>query len=251
MQTDCIQPIAAKLAAYFFGLLLMRALSISLILAATCGLAQGADLKPVTAVYTVMRDGKAVGDATYNLAPNGDGTWTLHSATKGSAGMAKLVGLDVRENSTFQWRDGKPQGVRYDYKQDAAIKHKDRTIDFDWTAQRANVVDNGKNFSYALPANTIDRSTVALTLGMMLADGAHEATLAVAAKDHVEQQRYQVRGTEKIDVPAGSFQAVHIERTDVQGKASSWYAPNVATLPVRVEQVQGDGSTIVMDLKQR
>jgi hypothetical protein len=210
-----------------------------------------ASLRPMTATYSVIRDGHTVGDANYALVANDDGSWTLRSQTRGSAGMAKLMGLDVREESTFRWQDGKPQGLHYDYKQDAAIKSKRREIDFDWRAQQARVRDNGKNFSYAIPAGTIDRSTVAVALGQALATGAHAATLPVAQKDHIEQQTFEARGEEKISVPAGSFEAIRIERTDAPGKARSWYAPNVTTLPLRVEQVQGDGSTIVMELRTR
>ena len=205
----------------------------------------------MSATYAVVRDGKPLGDATYSLIANDDGSWTLHSETRGSAGMAKLFGLDVREESTFRWQDGKPQGLHYDYKQDAAIKSKRREIDFDWRQHQARVRDNGKNFAYAIPSGTIDRSTVAVALGQALADGAHAAALPVAVKDHVEQQTYEARGEEKIDVPAGSFDAVRIERTDVTGKARSWYAPGITTLPLRVEQVQGDGSTIVMELRHK
>jgi len=213
--------------------------------------ASAADLKPMSATYAVARDGKSVGDASYTLNANRDGSWTLLSVTHGSAGMAKLVGLNVREESTFRWQDGKPQGLRYAYKQDAAIKHKQRDIDFDWNAGQARVRDNGKDFAYPIPPGAIDRSTVALALGTAVADGARVATFAVAVKDHIEQQRFETRGEEKVDVPAGSFNAISIERTDAAGKARSWYAPNVAALPVRVEQIQGDGSTIVMELKQR
>lgn len=208
------------------------------------------DLKATHAVYAVQRDGKTIGDASYTLATNNDGSWTLESVTKGSAGMAKLVGLDVREQATFRWEHGKAQGVRYDYKQDAVIKHKRRSIDFDWQAHQAHVRENGKDFSYAIEPGTIDRSTVAVALGVALANGAHEATLNVAQKDHLEQQRFEARPEENITVPAGSFKAVRMERTDASGKARSWYAPEVTTLPLRVEQVQGDGSTIVMELRQ-
>lgn len=214
-------------------------------------LAVAAELAPQRAVYSVQRNGKAIGDATYTLASNGDGSWTLQSVTTGSAGMAKLVGLDVHERSTFRWRDGKPEGVRYDYKQDAVIKHKQRSIEFDWHARRAHVRDNGKEFSYPIEPGTIDRSTVAVELGMLLAGGAHEAALSVAQKDHLEQQRFAAQATERIRVAAGTFDAIRVERTDASGKARSWYAPDVTTLPLRVEQVQGDGSTIVMELRQR
>jgi Protein of unknown function (DUF3108) len=213
--------------------------------------AHGAAPKAATAVYDVQRDGKTIGVSTQTLVDNNDGTWTLHSVTKGSAGMAKLLGLDVDETSTFKWIDGKAQGVRYTYKQEAAIKHKERTIEFDRAAQKANVDDNGKKFSYAAPSDAIDRSTVSVAIGLLLADGTRDTTLPVAVKDHIKQQRYQARGEEKISVPAGTFQTTHVERTDVQGKASSWYAPTISALPVRIEQTQGDGSKIVMDLRQR
>jgi hypothetical protein len=101
-----------------------------------------ANLQPMSATYSVMRDGKTIGDANYSLAANADGTWTLHSQTRGSAGMARLLGLDVREESTFRWTDGKPQGLHYDYKQDAAIKSKRREIDFDWNSRQAHVRDS-------------------------------------------------------------------------------------------------------------
>jgi len=219
-------------------------------LLAVAGSAGAAALQPLTATYSVVRDGKPIGDANYSLSANPDGTWTLRSQTRGSAGMAKLLGLNVREESTFRWSDGKAQGLHYDYSQDAAIKSKRREIDFDWNTQQARVRDNGKNFAYAIPHGTIDRSTVAVALGQAVAAGAHEATLPVAAKDHIEQQTFAARGEEKITVPAGSYNAVRVERTDAAGKARSWYAPNVTALPLRVEQTQGDGSMIVMELRK-
>lgn len=211
---------------------------------------EAANLKPMSATYSVVRDGKPIGDANYSLAANPDGTWTLRSETRGSAGMAKLLGLDVHEESTFRWSDGKPQGLRYDYRQDAAIRSKRRAIDFDWSANEARVRDNGKDFAYAIPQGTIDRSTVAIALGQAVAAGARDAQLPVAAKDHVEQQTFAARGEEKVDVPAGTFNAVRVDRTDMPGKARSWYAPGVTTLPIRVEQTQGDGSKIVMELRK-
>jgi hypothetical protein len=208
----------------------------------------GAALQPETANYTVLRDGKAIGTATYSLAANADGTWTLHSETRGTSGMAKLLGLDVREDSVFSLRDGKLQGLRYDYQQDAAIKHKQRRIEFDAGAGQIRVRDNGKDFQYALVDGAIDRSAVAVALGLALADGATSATLPVAVKDRVEMQRYAAQGKTSISVPAGKFDATEIDRTDAPGKVmKSWYAQGL--LPVRVEQPQHDGKAIVMERK--
>lgn len=207
-----------------------------------------ATLKPEQATYTVSRDGKAIGTATYSLAANADGSWTLHSQTRGTSGMAKLLGLDVREDSTFTLRDGKLQGLRYNYEQDAAIKHKQRSVDFDAKARQVNVRDNGKDFRYALVDGAIDRSAVAVALGLALADGAISVTLPVAVRDRVEMQQYAVQGKTSIAVPAGKFDATEIDRTDAPGKVmKSWYAEGF--LPVRVEQPQHDGAAIVMERK--
>jgi hypothetical protein len=229
----------------------MRKLIVLLLALSLSFAAQASELKPTTAVYSVSRDGKAVGDATYALKSNGDGTWTLTSITKGTSGMARMLGLDVREESTFRWKAGRAEGVRYDYRQDAAIRHKQRQIEFDWQANLARVQEGKDSFSYAIPAGTMDRSSVALVLGEALAAGARDVTLPVAVKDHLEQQHFVAQPEETIQVPAGSFKAVKFERTDAAGKASSWYLPSVTTLPLKVQQVSGDGSTIVLELKQR
>ena len=209
-----------------------------------------ATLKPEQATYAVSRDGKVIGTATYSLAANADGTWTLHSQTRGTGGMAKLLGLDVREDSKFALRDGKLQGLRYDYRQDAAIKHKQRTTDFDASAGQIRVRDNGKDYRYPLVDGAIDRSAVAIALGLALADSATSATLPVAVRDRVEMQQYAVQGKVSIAVPAGKFEATEIDRADEPGKVmKSWYAQGF--LPVRVEQPQHDGKAIVLELKPK
>ena len=206
-------------------------------------------LKPEHAAYSVLRDGKAIGEASYTLSANPDGSFVLRSETRGSAGMAKLLGLDVREESVFNVHDRTLQGLRYDYRQDAAIKHKQRHMDFDWPAGLVRVRDNGKNFQYAVVPGCIDRSAVAVALGLAVADGAKAITLPVAVRDRVEQQHYAVRGEEKIQLAQGSFITIVVERTDTKGKAKSWYAPSLGVLPVRVQQQQRDGSVILMERK--
>lgn len=226
----------------------MRNLSLFCLLVLSTTAFAGTSLKPEQATYTVIRDGKPIGTAVYSLTANADGTWTLHSETHGTGGMAKLLGLDVREDSVFGLRDGKLQGLRYDYRQDAAIKHKQRTIDFDAHAGQIRIRDNGKDYRYALVDGAIDRSTVAVALGLALASGATSATLPVAVRDRVEMQQYAAQGKSAITVPAGKFDATEIDRTDAPGKVmKSWYAQGL--LPVRVEQPQHDGKAIVLERK--
>jgi len=210
---------------------------------------QAAELKPMTVAYSVMRDGKAVGEASYSLAANADGTWTLRSQTHGTAGMARLAGLDVREESVFDWRSDHAVGLRYDYRQDATFKHSAQTIEFDRAAKHARVKDSKGNFDYPIPDGAMDRASLYLVLGHAAANGVKDVTVAVAGRDHLEQQHFVAHGEETIEIPAGKFKAVAFERVDMPGKARSWYSPS-SLLPLRIEKTQGDGSTILLELKR-
>jgi hypothetical protein len=204
---------------------------------------------PFTVTYAVSRDGKVIGESKVTLAQAGKDDWTLTTETHGTAGMARMLGLDVREESRFRWKDGLPEGLNYDYRQDATLKHKQRHTDFDWSGGQAHVKDNDKNFDFPVQAGTVDRHLVSLSIGEALAAGKKEAQFGVAVKDHVEQQQYRDDGEEEVKVPAGSYKTVRVERVDSPGKIRSWYAPNKLPVPVKMEQTQGDKSVIVLELK--
>lgn len=212
--------------------------------------AAGAAPAPFQLQYVVSRDGKVIGTSQVRLDAADAGTWTLLTETHGTNGMARLLGLEVREQSRLRWRDGRAEGLSYDYRQDAAIKHKQRHAEFDWGAGEVRVSEGSKAYRYAVEAGTLDRHSVALALGEALAAGRREAQLAVAVKDHVEQQRYRVAAEEDLRLPAGRYRALKVERTDAPGKIVSWYDPAVAPMPLRLEQTQGDGSVIVMELQR-
>jgi len=229
----------------------MRTLALALLVALPTAAVHAVELKPASAIYAVTRNGSAIGDSNFNLKRNPDGTWTLTSETKGTSGKARLLGIDVREESTFRWNGGKPQTLVYDYRQSSMIKSRTRHIDFDATAQQAHSQENKDHFTYATPPGTTDRGTLQLLLAAAVADGAHEVSAPVAIRDRVEQQHYVVTRDETIQVPAGSYNATRVERTDNPGKAVNWYAPNAGVLPIKVQQVSGDGSTVVLELKQK
>jgi hypothetical protein len=205
-------------------------------------------LKPFAATYEVQRGGKTIGEATMTLKSDGGDDWTLITQTRGTAGMARLLGLDVREESHFAANGQQPlQSTAYSYQQDATLKSRQRRIEFDWTAREARVTDKGELFRYSLQPYSIDRHAVVVALGR--AQTLDRNTLHIASKDAVEEQRYERRETQPLDLPAGRFEATRFERTDKPGKGSSWYTPNLLA-PLQVEQTQKDGASIVMRLRK-
>jgi hypothetical protein len=126
---------------------------------------------------------------------------------------------------------------------------------FDWRARRVS-------FSAAAePAETRarmqDRLSMLLELGRMLQrrPGAALLELPVAGVRNTSLYRFEVRGTEALDLPAGRIDAVKLERpADAAGnerhdRLEIWLAPALCWLPVRLRYADDRGMTIDQQLK--
>ncbi|HWG11571.1 MAG TPA: DUF3108 domain-containing protein [Rhodanobacteraceae bacterium] len=208
------------------------------------GSAFAAPLPAFTARYQLSKDGSPLGEATMTLAPAGDATWTFTTRSQGTEGLAALMSANVQENSTFRWKGDAPEGLSYDYSMDAAIKHTERHVRFDWSAGTIDVDDKGRHQFPAQPG-TMERHTVVLAIAAGLRDGKQSFDLPVAVRDHVETQHYLVQGHENLTVPAGTYDAAHVVRRDGNG-FEAWFT---SKLPVPVQVSQNDNGTLTMKLE--
>jgi len=207
-------------------------------------------LRPFQADYEVLRNGSPLGRAKLALR-DVDGSWEFTSHTKGTTGMAGMLGLDVEETSLFRWHDGLPVGLQYSYAQHAAIKSRRRSTDFDWQAGEARSQDGKRDWVAMLDRDAMDRSLVTLALMARLSAGSTDLNFAVVDKDHVAEQRYVQAARESLPLPAGTIDAIRIERRRDDGDrrtTTSWFAPQRGWLPVQIEQVEKNGETITMRL---
>lgn len=199
-----------------------------------------------TATYNVLQGGQSMGVATVRLQPGNDGTWIYSKDVAGTGGLAALLGANVKESSRFRWKGDVPEAISYDYQLQAAIKQKQRHMTVDWARNQVSV-DEGKGpQSYPTTPGMVERNTLALALGLALRDGQKKVALPVAVRQEVQTQNFAVSGTETVKVPAGSFQAERIDRTDADRGFSAWYAPDRYPLPVKLSQ--HDGGDMVMEL---
>lgn len=236
---------AARLRALLPALLLAP-LSIPLAASATTAAAP----TPFSAQYRVLRDGDAIGTATLSLARDGAG-YVFSNVTKGNAGLAALLGLDVSESSRFDWRSGAPLDLDYRYRMRSAFKTITRGARFDWSAGRITV-DNGKSQAqYAAAPGTVDRNLAVLLLAQRVAAGARGAVVVpVAMNDHISQQHYAIAAAPvTVRVPAGRYQAYAVQRSDADNGLRAWYAPPLLA-PVRMEQRDGKGTVYLLELAQ-
>ncbi len=210
-------------------------------------------IKPFHAEYATLRNGSELGRTSLDLSDNGDGSWTLRSETKGTSGLAKIAGIHIVETSRFRWKDGRPEALAYDYKQDGAFKKRTRHADFDWSANEVRVREGDGDFRYATTPGLIDRQAVTLAIASDLVHGATAFDYKVAVKDRIEDMRYTRGATETLKVPAGEFKALLMQRdgepgTDRKRVARSWFAESLGWLPVQIEQTEKKGDTVTLQL---
>ena len=212
-----------------------------------------APLAPFHAEYMALRNGDELGRTTLDLVDNHDGTWTLRSETRGTNGLAKLVGIHISETSRFRWRNDRPEAIDYLYREDSAVKKRTRHAAFDQKGAEVRVEEGGQTFRYATAPGLIDRHAVTLALATDLKRSATSFDYKVAVKDHIEDMRYERAGTEKMSVPAGEFDVVLMRRigepgTDRKRVARSWFAESLGWMPVQIEQTEKKGDTITLKL---
>ncbi|MCK9538372.1 DUF3108 domain-containing protein [Dokdonella sp.] len=216
--------------------------------------ATGGPVAAFHAEYVTSRNGKPAGRTTLDLHANADGSWSLTSETHGTEGLARLAGLHVVESTRLRWNEGRPEALSYDYRQSGGFRQRTRHADFDWASGTVTMRHGDTRHSYATVPGLIDRQTVTLAIMADLARGARRFDYKVATKTRVDELRYQRGATATVTVPAGSFEAVAVERLPDPGdrrarQSRNWFAPALGWLPVKMQQREEGGDTITLELR--
>jgi hypothetical protein len=198
---------------------------------------------PFTATYQVSRDGEAMGEATITLKALGNGEYEYSNQIHGTSGLAAMLGANTSDVTRFRWNNNAPETETYNSKV-SALKTKQRLMQVNWNTKQVSVDDGKGATNYAAEPGMVDRNTMSLALGLALRAGNQSVTLPVGVKQRVEQQQFKVTGTEEVKVPAGSFQAERVTRTDSDKHFDAWYVPKQFPLPVKLAQSEGGDLTL-------
>jgi len=209
---------------------------------------QGCRLAPFEMHYAVSRNGKALGSAHLSLTDNGGGQWTLQMQVEATKGLASIAGYKEVERSTLKADDFGWSVLAYERKRKVAFRNRDESMRFDWHAGELWSERGGEQRQEPLPANTVDSNSLTLLLGHQLRVGEGLTSYPVARRGKVDQWRFDVAAEELVD--GFVVQRVERRRENSQRITTSWFSAAHGYLPIRLQQVEQDGETITMSLRQ-
>jgi hypothetical protein len=203
---------------------------------------------PYTARYEVRRNGDRLGEAVVSLKSLGEGRAEFSSSTVGTDGLAALAGATVDERSVLRWSQGTPETVSWNYRQKAAWKTRERSLDVDAGARRIDARDKDKRYEPPYRPGVLDRNAVTVALMQDLAAGrTGELRYSVPDKDELQTWVFRTGASERVDTPMGAQRALRVERIRESNNGRSttlWLAQDRGYVPLRILQKEPEGDTI-------
>jgi hypothetical protein len=124
-------------------------------------------------------------------------------------------------------------------------------VRFDWkTGQVENTVD-GKSWEMAIAPGTLDKLVVQIAMMRNLQGSVQDQHFRVADGGKLKDFRIHVQRRETVEVPAGNFDTIKVEKTPEYGsrKTYLWLAPGLGYLPVQIMRIEEDGASYVSVLE--
>jgi hypothetical protein len=206
--------------------------------------------KPYTARYEVLRNGEPLGEATIRFVALPNGRYDFSSRTRGSNGLAAMLGVSIDERSILRWQDGRPETVAYSLSQKIGWKDKHSSLKIDAASRRVTSTFKGKEMALHYEAGLLDRHAVSIALMQDLAAGRQgDLEYMVAERSAVQQQRFRTAGNASVQTPMGTVDAVRVDRVRESGDGRStqfWLSARHGYVPVRMLQKEPDGESIEM-----
>lgn len=207
------------------------------------------ELRPYTARYQALRNGKILGEASITLARDGD-NWRLRSQTRGTEGLAAVAGVEIVEDSLFRFVAGKLETIDYRFHQKAAWSNRERHI----TVDKVDGIlskDKKESHRFEYRRGAIDRHLITLALATDLArGGSGPFRYPVVDRDALSDHVYRKDAGETLETPAGELRTVRLTRVrENPGRVTeSWLALDKGFVPVRVLQSEPNGESFELRL---
>jgi len=211
-----------------------------------------ASLPSFDASFRIMNGGLRLGTTEVSLTVEGSGDYRYESHTWPSSWISWLLKEDLLERSRGILDRSGIRPLFYEYRRSGRRRTRTAELTFDWST--STVVNNvaESKWEMTIPAGTLDKLSTQLGIMLELQNGATEKTFAVADGGKLKQYAFQVIGSETVDLPAGRFEAVKLNRLGVSAEQLTyiWCVPELHYLPVRILQRKEDKSEYLRELER-
>lgn len=223
----------------------------ALLLLALAGPAVAAEpkLPELNLTYAAAWNGIKLGDIVVSLEPAGEPDCYRYHSKSDPVGMVKMFYGQPHETSEFCVVRGKvvPRRFAYERGRDSF------TLDFDVAGGK---VRDGQGHEREIPPNAQDRFGLQQAVRLWVLENERKGSaasveFAMVDDERVRAYRFAITGRERIELPAGAFDTVKVERVDNPNRISRyWIAPDVGWMPVQVESGKNGKIQLRMELRR-
>lgn len=201
--------------------------------------------------YAATWNGMNLGDVIISLKPGEGADCYRYESQSDPVGLVRMFYGKPHEVSEFCVRQGRIVPQRFSF-----VNPKDDrdnfTLNFDMAAGK---VAGGAGEPRDIPANAQDRFGLQQAVRLWVIQNAgkdDQDTVEFAMVDdrRVRPYRFAITAREEIEVPAGRFETLLVQRVDDLRKSSKfWLAPARDYMPVKVEQIKNGKTSLRMVLQ--
>lgn len=206
-----------------------------------------AGLVPFEASYTAaMEKGLTLnGTAKRILTHQGNNIWLYRTDVDSFV-------ANIDESLIFKWQEGRVMPLRYRYSLSGfLVSDRKQSIDFNWDAGIATGRYKGEDFTVELEEGVLDPLGYQLQLHQDIRNGKRTMIYKVLDKGTIDSERFAVINGETIS--AGGEQTATLKAEKVRQNSERetliWFSKEQNYLMVRLRQVEPDGSTYELQLK--
>jgi len=198
----------------------------------------------------LFRNGKLAGETTFTFA-SANGEWRMQSQTRGTKGLAGVMGVEENSFSRGDWNDDLPRPLAFE-RNVKAIKTFRWAANFDWVHDVVHSIYPDGESTIALEPGVVDESTLGMVIRVGLERGEDEWFLQALDEDEIEQEHFKARPAERIQTVLGCLAVYPVEkirRATSTRYTRTYYARDHHFVPVMIEHGKTDGDHLESRLK--
>jgi hypothetical protein len=225
------------------------ALLLACALGATSAAAAEPKLPELKLRYAAAWNKMNLGEIVVTLQPDEQPDCYRYQSDATPVGMVRWVYGKPREVSRFCVSGGKVVPKHFSYEARDGF-----TLEFDVAAGK---VKDSRGQVRDLPANAQDRFGLQQAMRLWLITNQSNpdpgpVEFAMVDDDRVRVYKFAITARERIEIPAGAFDTIRVERIDNKKRISRfWIAPSRDWMPVKVESGKNGKVQLRMELKDK